>query len=259
MSVPPNLGRFVGVVLRSDTPEDSKKCLAKLVGESHGVAAGFTDNPGVAGAAFVVEVDSLEHTLARRHALHLRVLDPRSMHDSKPAAVVRHDAGLVFILVECTKKQTAAQNVATTFDGALFAGAPPEKIVPKKDELARIYLSIGRTADDLPYTPEFESLFEQYGEVMEGRKIDHAEVWRQLLTMRKAKLLPRLGPAITRPPEVKPEEKQHLRALLGADIGRRDRLPYSKRFSEISDGFNATRRRPMSPHLLWRLIATLAK
>ena len=46
---------------------------------------------------------------------------------------------------------------------------------------------------------------------------------------------------------------------LGADIGKRDRLPYSKRFDQIVDEFNRTQPRAISPHLVWRLVATLAK
>ena len=47
--------------------------------------------------------------------------------------------------------------------------------------------------------------------------------------------------------------------MLGADIGKRDRLPYTKRFDEIVDAFNRTQPRAISPHLVWRLVATLAK
>jgi hypothetical protein len=47
--------------------------------------------------------------------------------------------------------------------------------------------------------------------------------------------------------------------MLGDDIGRRDRLPYSDRFDNLVDQFNKTRQRPLSPHLVWRLVATLAK
>ena len=46
-------------------------------------------------------------------------------------------------------------------------------------------------------------------------------------------------------------------------MGRRDRLPYSTAFDAIVDAFNDYIRqhgeRPISPHLVWRLVATLAK
>ena len=56
-----------------------------------------------------------------------------------------------------------------------------------------------------------------------------------------------------------PAHRQQLRDMLGPDIGKRDRLPYTKRFDEIVDTFNRTQPRPVSPHLVWRLVATLAK
>ena len=42
-------------------------------------------------------------------------------------------------------------------------------------------------------------------------------------------------------------------------MGKRDRLPYTKRFDTLVDSFNKTQARPLSPHLVWRLVATLAK
>ena len=36
-------------------------------------------------------------------------------------------------------------------------------------------------------------------------------------------------------------------------------LPYSERFDKLVDDFNKTQQRPLSPHLVWRLVATLAK
>ena len=47
--------------------------------------------------------------------------------------------------------------------------------------------------------------------------------------------------------------------MLGKDIGKRDRLPYTTRFDQLVDEFNKTQGRPLSPHLVWRLVATLAK
>jgi hypothetical protein len=58
---------------------------------------------------------------------------------------------------------------------------------------------------------------------------------------------------------VSDEAKQKLRDALGEDIGKRDRLPYTDRFDKLVDGFNRSQPRPLSPHLVWRLVATLAK
>jgi hypothetical protein len=58
---------------------------------------------------------------------------------------------------------------------------------------------------------------------------------------------------------VSDESLVKLREMLGKDIGKRDRLPYTRRFDQIVDEFNKTQGRPLSPHLVWRLVATLAK
>ena len=61
------------------------------------------------------------------------------------------------------------------------------------------------------------------------------------------------------PPEISPEDRDRLKQMLGQDIGKRDRLPYTDRFDKLVDEFNAAQTRKISPHLVWRLVATLAK
>ena len=129
----------------------------------------------------------------------------------------------------------------------------------KRDLLIQLYLKIGRTADDLPYTPHFESLYEPYAAMQADPKPNRAEVWRHLLNLRKGGKLPKLGEARSNPPEVSPESRELLNKLLGDTKGKRDRLPYTERFDAIAEAFNQTLPRPMAPHLIWRLIATLAK
>ena len=91
-------------------------------------------------------------------------------------------------------------------------------------------------------------------------KPSRQEVWRRLLNLRKAAKLPRLGEARSAAPEISDEEKAQLRELLGDQIGKRDRLPYTAQFEELVNAFNRKRRAcPISPHLVWRLVATLAK
>ncbi len=142
--------------------------------------------------------------------------------------------------------------------GSLFAGVePPAKV--DRAALTRAYEAVGRTADDLPYTPHFETLFRDYTAALPDPKPTRAETWRQLLNLRKAGKLPKLGEARSRPPDVPDEDRQRLRAVLGDAIGKRDRLPYTPRFDEIVDGFNQNHPRTLSPHLVWRLVATLAK
>jgi hypothetical protein len=71
--------------------------------------------------------------------------------------------------------------------------------------------------------------------------------------------LTKLGEARSHPPELSPEDRARLREMLGADIGKRDRLPHTNRFDALADAFNRTQQRPLSPHLVWRMVAMLAK
>jgi hypothetical protein len=165
----------------------------------------------------------------------------------------------VLLILDRAADQTQSNTVEDAKPpGSLFADVQPRVGVNRR-VLADAYKKIGRTADDLPYTPHFESLFKAYTAEMSEPQPTRAEVWRHLLNMRKASKLPKLGPATSKPPEVSPEDRQHLRDMLGDDIGKRDRLPYSERFDKLVDDFNQTQERPLSPHLVWRLVAKLAK
>ncbi len=139
----------------------------------------------------------------------------------------------------------------------MFAGIE-EKVPVKADALSEIYQKLGRTADDLPYTPHFETLYSSYAARLDT-KPTRQEVWRHLLNLRKAGKLPKLGEARSRPPKVDPEDETRLRELLGKDIGKRDRLPYTERFDALVNEFNETQPRRLSPHLVWRIVARLAK
>jgi len=70
--------------------------------------------------------------------------------------------------------------------GALFSGVE-EKIEVKREELIRVYEQIGRTADDLPYTPDFEKLHAAYGAQHREKKPEKRETWRHLLNLRRRK------------------------------------------------------------------------
>lgn len=63
--------------------------------------------------------------------------------------------------------------------------------LPKADEdLIRAYREIGRSVDDLAYTPEFDRLVDLYARA--GHPADKYQVFRRLLILRKSGLLPRL-------------------------------------------------------------------
>jgi len=214
-------------------------------------------------------VDSVREMYQKRQELKLQFSSPPVRVARGFRATVKDPFGTVMLLLDRTANTVLDPGRADSEDehledarpaGGLFAGVE-QRVEAKRDKLIKLYEKLGRTADDLPYTPHFESLFEPYVAYYTEPKPSRAEVWRHLLNLRKAGKLPKLGEAKSKPPEMPDEARQRLRDVLGADIGKRDRLPYTSRFDQIADEFNKTlpRSQRLSPHLMWRLIATLAK
>lgn len=214
------------------------------------------DDPDLPGDATFLLVDDVRQLHQRRGELKWTFVSPPVKVSRGWRATVRDAFGAVYLIIDRTGGGPGVEDAAAP--AALFAGVEVRAPV-RKALLAAIYKQIGRTADDLPYTPHFESLYEQYVLDQPDPKPERAEVWRHLLTVRKGGTLPKLGDAKSVPPEITPEQADHLRSLLGDDIGKRDRLPYTPRFDEIADAFNRGQRRSISPHHLWRVIAKLAK
>ncbi len=204
----------------------------------------------------VFGVKDVEQMYADRDRLGLTFLAPPVRVGNGHRATMRDPFGHVLVIVD---RGEAVHGMSAGSSGKLFDGAPDEDPVVDRDKLIEVYQAIGRTADDLPYTPHFEQLYSLYTRGIDVPKPSHNEVWRQLLTLRKCAKLRKLGPATSKPPKIEPEDKQHLKDLLGVDIGRRDRLPYTERFDEIVLEFNKRFARAWSPHVVWRLVATLAK
>jgi hypothetical protein len=206
-------------------------------------------------------VDDVRDLYKRREELQLKFVSAPQPVSRGYRATVKDPFGNVLSILDRTESESAHANVIEDAKppGTLFAGVEA-RVPSKREHLIPIYEKLARTADDLPYTPHFESLYRDYCAKLDGGvQPTRQEVWRHLLNLRKAGKLPKLGEAKSRPPEVSPEARQQLREMLGKDIGKRDRLPYTERFDEIVDSFNRTQGRPLSPHLVWRLVATLAK
>jgi catechol 2,3-dioxygenase-like lactoylglutathione lyase family enzyme len=211
-------------------------------------------------------VDDVRDLYKRREQLHLKFAGPPAQVSRGFKATVKDPFGTVLLLLDrSTDKGPARAGAAGTIEdakgagaGGLFAGVP-QRVTVKRDALVAMYEKIARTADDLPYTPHFETLYSGYAAQHGEPKPTRAETWRHLLNLRKAGKLPKLGEARSKPPEVGDEDRRRLREMLGDDIGKRDRLPYTERFDAVVDAFNRTQPRPLSPHLVWRLVATLAK
>jgi catechol 2,3-dioxygenase-like lactoylglutathione lyase family enzyme len=207
-------------------------------------------------------VEDVKDLYRRRDELKLTFVGPPTAVARGFRASVKDPFGNVLHLIDRTKEKSGGAASRVMEDakstGTLFAGVQARAPV-NRELLVQLYEKIGRTADDLPYTPHFESLYLPYIDKLPEPKPDRAEVWRHLLNLRKAGKLPKLGEARSKPPDVSPEARQALRDVLGKDIGKRDRLPYTARFDAIVDAFNQSQPKKLSPHLVWRLVATLAK
>jgi catechol 2,3-dioxygenase-like lactoylglutathione lyase family enzyme len=217
------------------------------------------DDPDLPAEATYYLVDDVRDLYRRRSSLKLVFSGPPTPAARGYRATVKDPFGNVLLLLDRTSESAGSPAVE---DGkvatGLFAGIEPAQR-PKRDVLISLYEKTGRTADDLPYTPHFETLYRSYAQQYGTTPPTRQEVWRHLLNVRKRGILPKLGEARSKPPAVSDESLRSLREMLGKDIGKRDRLPYSKRFDQIVDEFNKTQPRPLSPHLVWRLVATLAK
>jgi catechol 2,3-dioxygenase-like lactoylglutathione lyase family enzyme len=215
-------------------------------------------DPDLPGEAIYYLVDSVRDLYKRRAELKLQFVGPPVSVARGFRAIVKDPFGTVLHLLDRTSESTSSGIEDAKAPTALFANVE-HRVAAKKDVLIKLYQQIGRTADDLPYTPHFESLYGPYVAAHSDPKPSRAEVWRHLLNLRKAGKLPKLGEARSKPPDVDAECRTRLRQLLGKDIGKRDRLPYTERFDQIVDEFNKSLPRPLAPHLVWRLIATIAK
>jgi hypothetical protein len=203
-------------------------------------------------------VDNVRDLYNRRNELKLTFVHPPRAASRGFTAAVRDPFGNVLLLLDRTTEGGESPVVEdAAAPTALFAGVAPTETA-RPNFLIELYQQIGRTADDLPYTPQFEKLWTLYS-AKQTPPPTHGEVWRQLLNLRKAGKLPRLGPARGPVPKLTPEEEKTLRQLLGEEIGKRDRLPYTPRFDRLVDQFNQTRPRPLGPHQVWRVVARLAK
>jgi catechol 2,3-dioxygenase-like lactoylglutathione lyase family enzyme len=205
-------------------------------------------------------VESVKDLWARRDELKLKFAGPPQPVSRGFRATVKDPFGNVLLLLDRSAEGSGGKDVVEDgkAPGTLFAGVE-QRVAVKRELLIELYEKTARTADDLPYTPHFETLYKSYASGHADPKPTRGEVWRHLLNLRKGGKLPKLGPARSQPPEITPDERERLRSMLGDDLGKRDRLPYTDRFDNLVDEFNGTQVRKLSPHLVWRLVATLAK
>jgi hypothetical protein len=249
--------RYYRDVLGMTVIKQNERIVSLQLGD-HATELVLHTDPDLPAEAIYYLVDDVRDVYQRREELQLTFVSPPSAVSSGFLATVKDPFGNVLLLLDHTASPHGSAHVEDAKPAAgLFAGVE-QRTAAKRNELTRIYEQIGRTADDLPYTPHFESLYSSYGKAY-ATPPTRQEVWRHLLNLRKAGKLPKLGDARSHPPDVPPESREHLRDLLGSDVGRRDRLPYSERFDQLVEEFNRSLPRPLSPHAIWRLVATIAK
>ena len=213
------------------------------------------DDDSLPEQAWYLRVDSVREWHEKRDELRLTFISPPTRGARGWHAVVKDPFGIVIRIADVEHDEQAAPTVT---EQGLF-GAIESKHPIDSLRLIRLYQHIERTADDLPYTTQFESLYDEYVSSFPEPKPTHGEVWRHLLTLRKSGRLPKLGAAKSPAPDVTDEDRDLLIQLLADSIGQRDRLPYSEKFDQLCESFNRGRRRPYSPHQIWRLVASLAK
>lgn len=143
----------------------------------------------------------------------------------------------------------------------LFGGTPDAAAYSAADQrLVDAYTQARRTLDDLPYTPEFERVYDAAGgDLAWGSR---REAFHRLHNLRKARRLPTMGRGTSAALRVTDDESHRLIALVVAEVGtlgQRDQLLYDKRFDRIVVAFNSATGRNLSPHDAWRLVAKLAK
>lgn len=126
--------------------------------------------------------------------------------------------------------------------------------------LIGVYARQDRTLDDLPYTPEFERIYEAV--VGDESGMSRQAVFHRLHNLRKAGKLPKLGRAKSAPPHISHEHETLLAELVTHHVDRlslRDQLPFTDGFDDLVSAFNAQAALNLSPHDVWRIIAKLAK
>ncbi|MGA2229658.1 MAG: VOC family protein [Tepidisphaeraceae bacterium] len=206
-------------------------------------------------------VDDVCDLYRRRGELRLTFTQPPRKVARGYRATVKDPFGTVLLILDRTADLAEAIEDAKPPEG-LFAGTEPDATA-KPLVLVKLYEELGRTADDLPYTPHFERLYAAYAAQHGTSKPTRRQAWRHLLNLRKSGKLPKLGQAPTPPPQVSEEAIALLRNLItqhaGPFLGKRDRLPYTEEFDALVNAFNAKQAKPLSPHLIWRLVARLAK
>src|SRR2546423_14607534 len=108
-------------------------------------------------------VEDVRDLYTRREEMKLQFVSRPAPVSRGYRAVVKDPFGHVLMLLDRSTEGSADH--AAIEDGklsaALFAGLE-QRVPAKRDLLIKLYDQVGRTADDLPYTPHFESFYVPY-------------------------------------------------------------------------------------------------
>src|SRR5450432_4252712 len=105
-------------------------------------------------------VDDVRDMYRRRDELKLQFANPPSQVTRGYTATVKDPFGTVLQLLDRSGESSALFEDAKP-SATLFAGIET-RATPKRQLLSKLYEKVGRTADDLPYTPHFEQIYEPY-------------------------------------------------------------------------------------------------
>src|SRR5439155_8114935 len=117
-------------------------------------------DPDLPAEATYFLVDDVRDLYRRRNELRLRFSSPPAPVSRGYRATVKDPFDNVLLLLDRSGETADSGRAGEVIEdakppGSLFAGV--ESRVPvKRDALVKAYQTIGRTADDLPYTPHFE-------------------------------------------------------------------------------------------------------
>lgn len=113
------------------------------------------------------------------------------------------------------------------------------------------------TRDALPYTDEFDRLFDQFVSLTGGEPTRH-QFWRTLSAVAKKggwKGRKRGEPA----PPLTHQQADKLRRLVAGRLGKRDGLPYSDMFDRLRGQFNSVAKLSLTEREFWRAVSHLGK
>ena len=110
-------------------------------------------------------VDDVRDYYARREELHLTFVHPPTPAARGWRATVKDPFGNVLLILDRGGQESGGVVEDAKPAGTLFAGMEP-RVGVNRAALVAAYEKVGRTADDLPYTPHFEAVFKAYVAVM---------------------------------------------------------------------------------------------